>query len=239
MLGLATLMLTYSRASVAGIAAGGLVFFALTRRTAGPARSRRLGLMLGAGIVLIIALGLISQALSGSGPRAFFSTIASRAISAFDLSEGDGLATRVFTWRHSIPVIFERPCFGHGPDTGFDALKQVNFEKTVRFNTIAILDHVHNNYLDIALTQGLFGLSAYLAILIIFMGGLLKTIRAPCVNPEARILLCGLFSGFAGCLVNDFFTFSTVSVSMTFWTLIGIGCAIQSFLKHEADGHGC
>ena len=41
--------------------------------------------------------------------------------------------------------------------------------------------------------------------------------------------------GFAGCLVNDFFTFSTVSVSMTFWTLIGIGCAIQSFKKHEIN----
>ncbi len=160
---------------------------------------------------------------------------------AVDGSEnnGDGLATRVFTWQHSLPVILERPWLGHGPETGFNALKQVNFEKVIRFKTIAILDRVHNNYLDIALTQGFLGLGAYLAILFIFMRGMLKKIRTPGVNPEVRILLCGLFSGFAGCLVNDFFTFSTVSVSITFWILIGIGCAIQSFHKHEANGHGC
>jgi len=238
MLGLATLMLTYSRASMVGITVGGVVFVALTR-SAGPISRRRLGLMLGAGIGLIVFIGLLSQALSGSSPRSFFNTITSRMVSSLDLTNGDGLATRVFTWRHSLPVILERPWLGHGPETGFNALKQVNFEKVIRFKTIAILDRIHNNYLDIALTQGLFGLSAYLAILLIFMRGMLKKIRTHGVNPGARILLCGLFSGFAGCLVNDFFTFSTVSVSMTFWILIGIGCAIQSFHKHEANGHGC
>ena len=174
-----------------------------------------------------------------ASPRSFFSTIASRAVSALDLSEGDGLATRLFTWRRSIPVILERPWFGHGPETGFFALEQVNFEKVVRFKNLAILDRIHNNYLDIALTQGLFGLGAYLAVLCIFMRGLLRKIRARGTTPEARLLLCGIFSGFAGCLVNDCFTFSTVSVSMTFWILIGTGCAIQSFHSNEANGHGC
>jgi O-antigen ligase len=233
-LGLATLVLTYSRASLVGLVVGGVVFIALTRN-AGSACRRRLGLLLGAGVVLIVVIGLVSQTLNGSNPRAFFNTMASRAIEALDVKESDGLGTRLFIWQHSIPVILERPWFGHGPDTGFDALIQVNFEKAARFKQIAILDRVHNNYLDIALTQGLIGLGAYLSVLIIFMRGMYRTIRAPDVNPEARMLLCGLFSGFAGCLVNDFFTFSTVSVSMTFWTLIGIGCAIQSFQKHEIN----
>ena len=231
-----TLILTYSRASLVSIMVGGLVFAVLTRTTA-QAQRRRLTLLLGASLLLIIVIGLLSQTLSGSSPRAFFNTYASRAVEAFDLKEGDGLATRVFTWKHSIPVILERPWFGHGPDTGFDALKQVNFEKAVRFNTILILDRVHNNYLDIALMQGLIGLAAYLTILITFMRGLIKTIRRPDTPPEICILLCGLFSGFAGCLVNDFFTFSTVSVSMTFWSLIGVGYALQSFKKYEIIGH--
>ena len=238
LLGFATLMLTYSRASLVGIVVAGLVFVMMTR-AAGPACRRRLKRLLGAGLILVLAIGLTSQMISGSSPRSFFNTFANRAVEAFDFTEGDGLGTRLFTWRHSIPVILERPWFGHGPDTGFDALRMVNFEKVVRFNTIAILDHIHNNYLDIALTQGFIGLGAYLAILLIFLCGLFKTIRAPGVNPDTRMLLCGLFSGFAGCLVNDIFTFSTVSVSMTFWTLIGIGSAIQSFQKNEAHGHGC
>ena len=229
-------MLTYSRASLVGIVVGGIVFAWLTR-SAGPACRRRLSLLLGAGVLLIVILGLISQAQRDSDPRAFFSTFISRAIEAFDLKDGSGLGTRLFTWQHSIPVILERPWFGHGPDTGFDALIRVNFEKAIRFNQILILDRIHNNYLDIALTQGFLGLGAYLAILIIFMRGLFKTIRAPDILPEARILLCGLFSGFAGCLVNDIFTFSTVSVSMTFWSLIGIGYALQSFKKYETTGH--
>lgn len=231
-----TLVLTYSRASIVGIVVGALVFAVLTRAY-GPATRRRLSLLLGAALLLIVTIALISQTLSGSSPRSFFNTLASRARAVLDVRESDGLGTRLFTWQRSIPVILERPWFGHGPDTGFNALEQVNFEKVVRFNTIAILDHVHNNYLDIALTQGLIGLAAYLAILFIFMRGLLQTIRAPDTHPKVRIMLCGLFSGFAGCLINDFFTFSTVSVSMTFWSLIGIGYALQSFAKHETTGH--
>jgi len=231
------LVLTYSRASMVGLAVGVTVFIILTRAS-GPALRRRMLLLLGAGCVMTVVIGLISNALSGSGPHAFFNTMSSRAISALDVRQGDGLGTRLFTWQHSIPVIVERPWFGHGPDTGFDALIQVNFEKAARFNTIEILDRIHNNYLDIALTQGLIGLGAYLAVLVIFMRGMLKTIRAPDTHPEARMLLCGLFSGFAGCLVNDVFTFSTVSVSMTFWSLIGIGYALQSFQKKGLNGHG-
>ncbi len=232
-----TLVLTYSRASMAGCGVGLAVFAALAR-AAGPAVRRRLGLLLGAGCVLIVAIGVLSTALRGSGPRAFFTTISSRAVATLDVRQSDGLGTRLFTWRHSIPVILERPWFGHGPDTGFDALVQVNFEKAARFNILEILDRIHNNYLDIALTQGLVGLGAYVALLIIFMRGMYAAIRASGTHPEARMLLCGLFSGFAGCLVNDIFTFSTVSVSMTFWSLIGIGCALQRLTTHEINGHG-
>jgi O-antigen ligase len=235
-LGCITLVLTYSRASLLGLAVAALVFLMLTwsyRRV-----RYWLSLLLGAGLLAVVLLGLLSQTLNGSGPRSFFSTAADRAIAAFDVREGDGLGTRLFTWKHSLPVILERPLFGHGPDTGFDALIEVNFKKVARFNTIAILDRIHNNYLDIALTQGLIGLGAYLAILIIFMRGMLRTIRAPDTHANARMLLCGLFSGFAGCLVNDIFTFSTVSVSITFWSLIGIGCAIQRLRTHEINRHG-
>lgn len=222
------LVLTYSRASLLGLAVGGIVFAYLARRS-GPVR--RLFWLPATALVVIVLLGAVSFTLSGSGPRSFFTTIASRAAGALDISEGDGLGTRLFTWQRSIPVILERPWFGHGPDTGFDALLQVNFEKAERFNSIAILDRIHNNYLDIALTQGLVGLASYLAILAVFMSGMLRTIRAPHTDPEARMLLCALAGGFAGCCVNDIFTFSTVSVSITFWSLIGLGCAIQSFQK--------
>jgi len=223
-----TLVLTYSRASMAGFVCGGSVFVAVLPASAAVVR-RRVVLAAGAALVTIAAVGLISSTVRGSGQQAFFTTMTRRAVEALDVRQGDGLGTRLFTWKRSIPVILERPWFGHGPDTGFDALVQVNFEKSARFKIIAILDHIHNNYLDIALTQGLVGLAAYLAVLVIFMRGLFTAIRAPDTHPEARMLLCGLFSGFAGCLVNDMFTFSTVSVSMTFWSLIGIGYAIQSF----------
>ena len=76
-----------------------------------------------------------------------------------------------------------------------------------------------------------------LAILMIFFTGMLKTIRSADTHPKVRMLLCGLFSGFVGCCVNDFFTFSTVSVSITFWSLIGIGYAVQSFKKNETIEH--
>ncbi len=43
-----------------------------------------------------------------------------------------------------------------------------------------------------------------------------------------KILFCCIFSAFFGYLINDLFIFSVVSVSPTFWSLIGATLAIKN-----------
>jgi len=44
---------------------------------------------------------------------------------------------------------------------------------------------------------------------------------------RSRLLYTGLLSGVCGYIVNDFFIFSVVSVSPTFWSLMGLGLAYR------------
>jgi hypothetical protein len=55
-------------------------------------------------------------------------------------------------------------------------------------------------------------------------------------NAETRIFLCAIFSGYCGYLVNDFFSFSVVSVSPTFWSLMGLTISICR-LYDPTSGH--
>jgi hypothetical protein len=77
-----------------------------------------------------------------------------------------------------------------------------------------------------AIGQGLFGLAAYMSIIITFLVWLKKTINQERDIPK-RIMFCGIFSAFCGYLVNDFFIFSVVSVSPTFWSLMGLTIAMK------------
>ena len=89
---------------------------------------------------------------------------------------------------------------------------------------MVIIDRAHNNYIDTAFSLGLIGLAAYLAILIAFLKFLWDLIKQ--VNNRSRKLFyTGILSGFCGYLVNDFFIFSVVSVSPTFWSLMGLTVA--------------
>ena len=63
--------------------------------------------------------------------------------------------------------------------------------------------------------------SLYSPIIIIFSAGLWKTMGGE-REKFRKILFCCMFSAFFGYLIKDLFIFSVVSVSPTFWSLIGM-----------------
>ena len=69
--------------------------------------------------------------------------------------------------------------------------------------------------------------SLYSPIIIIFSAGLWKTMGGE-QDKSRKTLLCCIFSAFFGYLINDLFIFSVVSVSPTFWSLIGVTLAIEN-----------
>ena len=143
------------------------------------------------------------------------------------MREGRGSATRLFVWKKVIKLIQKRPVVGFGPDTHVIPMSTFNQEYIERFQDRVIIDRAHNNYLDVAVAQGLIGLGTYLSVIITFLVWLWRTMRQE-EDPCRRIVFCGLLAAFCGYLINDFFIFSVVSVSPTFWSLMGAAFALQA-----------
>jgi len=153
-------------------------------------------------------------------------TVANKIRSSFDLEKGGGVATRIFAWEKAIILIKETPLLGFGLDTHILVMKRFNLEYLQTFKDLVVIDRVHNNYLDIAIAQGLLGLAAYLSIIITYFFRLIGRMKAEKNQPQ-KIIYYGIFSAFCGYLLNDFFIFSVVSVSPTFWSLMGLTIAMK------------
>ncbi len=151
--------------------------------------------------------------------------VSERIASVVDTKKGIGVATRLFVWKKTLKLIAGRPVLGYGPETFQEAFRPYNVEYVRLFGDYVVIDRAHNNYLDIAYATGLLGLACYLSILGVFFARTVLFIRNASQHAP-KWLLIGILSGWCGCLVNDLFIFSTVSVSPTFWALMGLGVAI-------------
>ena len=63
-----------------------------------------------------------------------------------------------------------------------------------------------------------------------------QTIRRE-TDAARKIFYCGILAAFGGYLLNDFFIFSAVSVTPTFFSLIGITLALQQLGSAEGGNH--
>lgn len=163
--------------------------------------------------------------------RRFIDDIKPKLSGTFDFEHGMGSGTRLFVWRKTLDLILQRPLFGYGPDAHEKAMKVFNEEYIKKFNNPVILDRAHNNYLDIALAQGIVGLGAYLWVIGAFVIWIRKTIMQAC-HREKKLIYISIFSAVSGCLINDFFIFSIVTVSPTFWSLLGLSLALKRYDNH-------
>lgn len=233
----AALIATFTRASWLSAIVGLMLFLSLAFRhffLAG--RLKRVILYL----FLLFAIGAIFNFYTfGDAARENHSfkrrepgSVVKRTVSSLQLKEGRGVATRLYVWEKAINLIKQRPWFGYGLETFQIAFRPYNMEYTRRFNDFTLVDRVHNNYLDTAFSMGLAGLAAYLALLISFLMYLWKLMQE--MKDDSRnILFIGIFSGFCSYLINDLFIFSVVSVSPTFWSLMGLTVAAGRLVRTE------
>jgi len=182
-------------------------------------------------IVIVLSIGFSAGLFFAednvrSNPE-FFPMMKHKIRSSFDVEKGMGVATRLFVWKRVVGLIMEKPIFGYGPDTHRRVMSKANLEYLRKFKDIVIIDRAHNNYLDIAVGRGLVGLGAYLSVVVTFMVWLWKTIKKE-RERSRKTLFCCIFAAFFGYLINDFFIFSVVSVSPTFWSLMGLTLTLEN-----------
>lgn len=225
----AALIATYTRASWLSVIVGLIIFLYVSLKRS--LLAGRVRAFTGCLFILIVSVALFNFCVPRETAKTASSfkqkepgAVVKRTVSAFQLKEGRGVATRLYVWEKAIDLIKERPWFGYGLETFQIAFRPHNIDYIQRFNDFTSVDRIHNNYLDTAFSLGLTGLAAYLAIIAFFLRFLWQVIKE--VEDTARKLLyIGIFSGFCGYLVNDLFIFSVVSVSPTFWSLMGLTIA--------------
>jgi len=229
------LIFTFTRSSWIGFGVS-MAFFFLICPGKQPVSRRMKKIVLSAGLVLLIffSVGVYFAEETPENRETFWGTMKYKLHSAFDLEQGMGTATRLFVWKKTAGIIAERPLFGHGPDTHVRVMRRFNLEYCRKFNNYVVIDRSHNNYLDIAVAQGLFGLGAYLSVVVTFITWLWRTFQQERHSDRKRVYAC-ILASFCGYLVNDLFIFSVVSVSPTFWALMGLTVA----LKAVSDSGNC
>jgi putative inorganic carbon (HCO3(-)) transporter len=223
---LCTLFLTFTRASWLGVLCASIIFVSTAGRSLLWEKRKMIAtlMIIMLFFCLIVVLCAAAQKDNLQGQRIF--AIRERILSTLDLQKGPGTATRLFVWKKVIRLILQRPIIGYGPDTHVIPMSSFNQEYIRTFHDRVIIDRAHNNYLDIAVGQGLLGLGSYLAVVLTFLIWLRRRMVAE-QAPARRLLSCGIFAAFCGYLVNDFFIFSVVSVSPTFWSLMGLTFALH------------
>ena len=199
---LLAVILTYSRAAWLGLFlgfAGFTVVFAWGRKKV------LFGIIAAALLLLALFHGQISDRIKGTTGK--------------DVT----VVSRIEAWKSALAMFKDHPFTGVGLNNFY-----VNYEKYKTPAAPFMMEHAHNTFLNTAAELGLFGLFAFLWILLVFF----KKIFSP--GKEVKILLFGLMAVLiAGCFENLWFDPRIVVV---FWILLALISSCQS--KPRPSGRG-
>jgi O-antigen ligase len=187
----AALILTLSRSAWVGAAVAVVVLIVGSRPKLRPR-------IVGAALVLVV---LVVAGLSLTNSQ-LERQIQTRAMTVFDVS---AWGPRPAIWRDSVRLIASRPIFGYGPDNV--GLVYPRFEATNLGR--AQIDKTHAESLQVAATQGLVGLAAYVLVLAAFVRAFWKG--------RKREGAVAIFAGWVAYEVTLQLNFSALAASLPFW----------------------
>lgn len=139
---------------------------------------------------------------------------------------------RGYIWDKTVPILKAHPILGTGPDTYalyFPNTDYLNLYHTGFSNEI--ITKPHSLYLQIAAQTGIPSLIAFLVFYAMYAVSSIRLyMRHNSKKYEVRIGLA-ILSGTFGYLVTSIANDSTIAVAPLFWTLIGVGLAINRMIK--------
>jgi len=187
------LILTLSRSAWLGTALAAVIVIAGSRR---PTLRPRVV----AAVIVLVGLGVVGLTVGRGFPLQ--QKIVARAVSVFDVG---AWGPRPAIWRDSVKLIASRPILGYGPD---------NFGLVYpRFQADYLgqqqVDKAHAESLQVAATQGLIGLAAYLLVLAAFVRAFWRG--------RQRAGAVAIFAGWVAYQVTLQLNFSALAASLPFW----------------------
>lgn len=128
---------------------------------------------------------------------------------------------RFMTWKLSWEAFKEKPLLGWGPDNYLIAFEKYYNPDLALYGEGLWIDRAHNKIIDIAVMQGILGLTAYLGIFASFFYLLFKKYN----NYIAPFFAAGIIAYF----VQNLFLFDHISSYLVFFAFLGF---FVSSLKH-------
>ena len=207
----AALGLTLSRGGYIGLVVSGTVLaLGFRRRDDRVKKRRRRGVLVGTGLLTVVALTLGSILWSAIGDT--------------DLGRR---SDHLSLWKVGLAITADHPLVGTGQETYSLVFPEYRDDvldpPTARYLSAFRPESPHNLYIATAAGAGVPTLAALLAVVALA----LRRILAGAMNASrtTRALLIGITAAMAGHLVTDFFMTQEVTGSWVFWVLMGTGVA--------------
>lgn len=138
---------------------------------------------------------------------------------------------RIIVWKGAINIFKNFPILGTGPETfatTYYRYRPVEHNQTTEWNFL--YNKAHNEYLNYLSNTGLLGFLAYSALLVSIGFLIIKNILRS--QNQTRIIQIGLLSSSVSYLVVNFFGFSVIATSVTFFLIPAISFAIS---EHKSE----
>ena len=148
-------------------------------------------------------------------------------------------SNRGYIWSRSIPMIKDTIFLGHGPDTYSIYFPQNDYVAKMKYmeSIFTLVDKPHNLYLQLAINTGVLSLLSFLVFVGWYFISSLKLYFKGVFNEyfAAGVACMAAVSSF---LVSSIANDSTISVSLTFWIVLGVGIACNRlYAKSFASKH--
>ncbi|MGA3212125.1 MAG: O-antigen ligase family protein [Terriglobales bacterium] len=141
--------------------------------------------------------------------------------------EDAGTDYRVLMWQDGIRLTMQHPLLG----IGMDSIKVRWREYGIRaYERYPLRGHFHSTPIQIAAERGLLTLAAWVWVIVVYLGLLLRLIkRIPQEDWFARGLVLGILGAAAGFVSSSFvhFNLGDSEVQMLFWFLMGLAIAMD------------
>ncbi len=144
-------------------------------------------------------------------------------------------SARGYIWSRTLPILKETWLIGKGPDT-FPLIFPQNdiLAKWWAYDTPnMIVDKPHNLYLQIAISEGGLAFIAFLILIGTYLVNCFKLYAFRGYYENKEIIGMATFLAVVGYLGAGFFNDSVVPVAPIFWTLLGVGMAINFMINKE------
>lgn len=144
-------------------------------------------------------------------------------------------SARGYIWSRSIPLLKNTWLIGNGPDTFALNFPQNDYlAKWWAYGTPRmIVDKAHSLYFEYAINNGGLALVAFLVLVIGYIVDCFRLYGLRRSYETKEAIGVGLMLAVIGYLGAGFFNDSIVSVTPIFWTLLGIGVAINFMINKE------